>query len=152
MSFKAAAALSPAAMMAIMGPVMDAAILAAEQIGQPVARTLALATAFQATDPTKPALVTVNLTSIANLTLAAGTTNTADLVIGATSGVAGGTGTVIAKYRNSLTGLLVVGLNINTDSGVAVLLPLPVGWFFAIRQTSGSVVITSAFDQALGLA
>lgn len=150
MSFKAAAAMTPAAMTAVVTPIIDAEIALMNQFGQPVSRSLALATAFQATDPTKPALVTVNLTSVANLTLAAGTTNTADIVIGATAAVAGGTGTVIAKYRNSLTGSLVVGLNINTDSGVTIALPLPVGWFFAIRQTSGTVVITSAFDQSMG--
>lgn len=150
MSFKAAAATSPTAMWAALSGNVDAAIAACNKIGDPVARSLALATAFQATDPTKPAFVTVNLTSVANLTLAVGTTNTADLVIGATSAVASGVGSVLAKYRNSLTGTLIVGLGINTDSGVTIVLPLPAGWFFAIRQTSGTVVITSAFDQALG--
>lgn len=147
MSIKAAAAVSPAAMIAVLSPVMDAAIAAADTIGPPVVRTLALATAFQASDPTKPAYVTINLTSVANLTLAVGTTNTADIVIGATAAVATGVGTVIGKYRNSLTGTLIVGLGINTDSAVTILLPLPAGWFFAIRQTGGAVVITSAFDQ-----
>lgn len=141
---------SSSSMIAVMTPVMDAAIAAADSFGPPVARTLALATAFQASDPAKPALVTINLTSVANLTLGAGTTNTADIVIGATAAVASGTGTVIGKYRNSLTGSLVVGLNINTDSGVQIVLPLPVGWFFAVRQTAGTVVITSAYDQVVG--
>lgn len=150
MSLKSIAVMTPADMMAIVTPAMAAAIAAADQIGPPISRSLALATAFQASDPTKPALVTINLTSVANLTLTAGTTNTADLVIGATAAVASGVGTVIGKYRNSLTGTLIVGLGINTDSGVTVLLPLPVGWFFAIRQTAGTVAITSAFDQSLG--
>lgn len=116
----------------------------------PNIRSLSLATAYQATDVTKPAQVTVNLNSSAALSLAAGTTNSADILIGSTSAVASGTGTVIAKYSNSLTGLLVVGLALNTASAYTANFSLPTGWFFAIRQTSGTVTITSAYDQAVG--
>lgn len=118
--------------------------------GSPTSRSISLATAFQATTPTKPAIVTVNLSSSAGLSLAVGTTNTADIVIGATSAVAAGTGTVVGKYANSLTGTLVIGLAINTASAAPVVFALPIGWFFAIRQTAGTVSITSAFDQAVG--
>lgn len=119
-------------------------------IGSPNTRSLALATAYQATASTKPAIVTVNLTSAAALSLTAGATNTADIVIGATNAVASGTGTVIGKYANSLTGTLVVGLAINTSSGAPITFALPAGWFFAVRQTAGTVTITSGFDQAIG--
>lgn len=118
--------------------------------GAPNSRTLALATAYQATDPTKPAVVTINITSTANFSLSGGTTNSADLLIGATNGVAGGTGTVINKYSNSITGTIAVGLNQNSVMAVSYTIALPVGYYFAVRQTAGTVSITSAFDQSVG--
>lgn len=123
---------------------------AAFAIGAPTARALSLATAYRATTITKPAVVTLNLSSTAALSLAAGTTNTATVVIGATSGVASGTGTTIGSYSNSLTGSLVVGLNIQTQSAQPITFALPAGWFFAILQQTGTVTVGSAFDQALG--
>lgn len=117
-------------------------------VGSPTSRTLALATAYQATDPTKAALVTVNLTSTANLSLSGGTTNSADIVIGPTNAVAGGTGTTIAKYSNASTGTLTIGLNTNAVAATPTTFGLPSGFWFAIRQILGAVTITSAFDQA----
>lgn len=119
-------------------------------VSAPTARTLTLATAFQATDNTKPSIVSLNLTSTAALTLTSGQTHTADIVIGATNAVASGTGTVVGRYSNSLTGTLVVGLAINTNSIAPVSFVLPAGWFAAIRQTSGTVTIVSAYDQSIG--
>lgn len=118
--------------------------------GTPNARTLSLATAYQATDPTRPAFATVNLSSSAAISLTGGTTNTATLVIAATNAVASGTGTVIGRYANSNTGTLTIGLNLNTIYGGAISFALPIGWYFAVLQTSGTVTITSAFDQAVG--
>lgn len=118
--------------------------------GSPNSISVSLATAYQATNAAKPALVSINLTSTAALSLSGGTTNTADVVIGSTSGVASGTGTVIAKYANTNTGALTIGLNLSTVSGVPVSFILPAGWYFAVRQTAGTVAITSAFDQAVG--
>lgn len=119
-------------------------------MGTPNTRSLSLATAFQATDNTKPAMVTLNLTSSATLSLSGGTTNSANVVIGSTSAVASGTGTVIGSYSNTNTGALTVGLNLNTVSALPIAFCLPIGWFFAIIQTSGTVTISSAFDQAVG--
>lgn len=123
---------------------------AANVVGAPTPRTLSLATAYQATAPTKPALVTINLTSTANFSLSGGTTNSADIVIGATNDVASGTGTVLNKYSNSVTGTIAVGLNMNSVMASTYSIPLPVGYYFAVRQMAGTVAITSAFDQALG--
>lgn len=118
-------------------------------VGAPTALVVALATAYQATDPTKASIVSLNLNSVAGLTLAGGTVNTADVVIGATSAVAVGTGTIIGRYRNTMTGALVIGLVVNSDSASQIQFVLPIGWFFAIRQTAGTVAITSAFDQSV---
>lgn len=118
--------------------------------GSPNSRSISLGMAYQATTSTKPAVVTVNLSSTAGLTLTAGATNTADIVIGPTNGVAGGTGTVIGRYSNSLTGTLVVGLAVNTAAASPITFALPTGWFWAIRQTSGTITIVSCYDQSLG--
>lgn len=118
-------------------------------VGTPTSRTVAFATAYQATDPTKTALVALNLTSTANLSLTGGTTNSVDIVIGATNAVASGTGTVIGKYSNASTGTLTIGLNTNAVAATPCSFVLPVGWFFAARVTAGAATITSAFDQSL---
>lgn len=118
--------------------------------GSPASRSPSLATAYQATDPTKPAIVTINLTSTANFSLSGGTTNTADVLIGATNGVAGGTGTIICKYANSITGTIAIGLNMNSQAAYTCTANVPIGWYWAIRQTGGTVTITSAFDQSVG--
>lgn len=119
-------------------------------VGSPSSRSVSLSTAYQATTNTKPAIVTLNLNSTASLSLAGGSTNTAAVVIGSTSGVASGSGTTIATYTNSLTGTLVVGLAVNTNSVQTVTFALPQGWYFAVIQSSGTVSVTSAFDQSLG--
>lgn len=118
-------------------------------VGSPNTRSLSLATAYQATNTAVASVVTVNLSSTAALTLGGGTTNTADVVIGSTNAVAGGTGTIIGRYANTLTGTLIVGLAVNTNANSTVTFVLPAGWFFAIRQTAGTVSITSAFDQSI---
>lgn len=116
--------------------------------GMPIARTLALATAYQATDPTKSALLSITLTSTASLSLSGGTTITGDALIGLTAAVAAGTGTIVAKYRNSLTGALTIGLNISTDSAQTINFLLPAGAYFAIRQTAGTTLaILAAVEQ-----
>lgn len=119
-------------------------------VSAPTTRTLSLATAYQATDNTKAAIVTVNLNSTASLTLSGGTTVVGEIRIGSANTVASGTGSAIGAYKNSLTGTLAIGLNIQTDSYNSLSFALPTGWYFAIRQTSGSgLVVVSAFDQSI---
>lgn len=122
-------------------------------IGAPTARTISAATAYQATDKTKPAVVTINVASTAALTLTGGQTHTAELLIGPTAASVTGTatsGTPIARYSNSNTGALSVGLAISTVDGKPITAHLPAGWYFALRIVSGTVTIVSAFDQAVG--
>lgn len=118
--------------------------------GAPTSRTLSLATAYQATNSAKPAMVSITLSSTANFSLTGGTTNAADILIGSTNAVASGTGTILGRYTNSVTGTIAVGLNMNSQSIQTYLLPLPIGYFFAVRQTSGTVAIAFAYDQAVG--
>lgn len=119
-------------------------------IGAPNSRSLSLATAYQATNTAKPSTVAVNLTSTATISLSGGTTNTATVVIGSTNAVASGTGTTICNYANTNTGALTIGLNINTVAASTCTFALPIGWYFAVRQTAGTITITSAFDQQIG--
>lgn len=119
--------------------------------GTPTTRTVALSTAYQATNTAKAAEVTITLTSTAALSLAGGTTDEADILIGSTSAVASGTGTVIGKFKNSLTGALVVGLAVNNAQTSSYKLSLPAGWYFAVRQTNGTgITVVSAYDQTAG--
>lgn len=117
--------------------------------GVPQTIAPSFATAYQAQDPTRPAILNINLNSVAALTLGGGTTNTADIIIGTTPAVAAGTGTVIGKYRNTMSGTVVIGIGINTDASSQIQFLLPIGWYWAIRQTAGTVSIVSAFEQAV---
>lgn len=134
------------------GPVCgtSAAPASPPAISAPNSRTLSFSTAYQASNNALAATVNINLTSTATLSLSGGTTNSATVYIGSTTGVASGTGTAICNYSNSNTGTLTIGLNLSTISAVPCQFTVPSGWYFAILQTSGTVTITSAFDQSIG--
>lgn len=119
-------------------------------IGAPTTRSLSFATAYQATDPSKAAVVTINFTSTANISLSGGTTNSATVVIGPTNAVASGTGSVLCPYSNSNTGTLTIGLNLSTVATASCVVVIPAGYYFAPRQTAGTVTISSSFDQSIG--
>ena len=125
-------------------------------VGTPNARTLSLGTAYQATDPTKPALVTINLTSTASISLVNQTQASQKAGVwaaaNATDVLAGtGTATQLGNYENTQGGTLVVTLVLTQVVPQQAQLMLPVGWYFAVKQTVGtSLVISSAFDQSVG--
>lgn len=123
---------------------------AAPAIGTPNTLSMSLATAYQATNSAKPAFVTITLSSSAQLTISGGQTQTAQIVIGSTSAVASGTGTAIGTSSNSQTGTVVVGVALTAGMTGTTTIALPAGWYFAVRQTSGTVSIASAFDQSIG--
>lgn len=120
-------------------------------IGTPVSKsTLSLSTAYQATDPTKPTLVTLSLTSTSSISLSGTSNNEGAIWIGATNAVASGTGTRLAEYKNTLGGALVVGLTITTSQTQPYSFILPIGWYYAVRQLTGSgMSVVSVFDQSL---
>lgn len=119
-------------------------------IGAPNARSMSLATAYQATNTAKSAIFTINITSSPVLTLSGGQTDTAQIYVGPTSGVASGTGTDIATVTSALTGTLVIGVTITAGSTSAIPVFVPPGYYVAVLQTSGTVSIASAFDQSIG--
>lgn len=88
--------------------------------------------------------------STAHAGSSAGATNTANILIGTTSAVATGTGTIVDQYENSLTGALIVGLGVNTAANAGCTLVIPAGAFFAVLQTGGSVAVVRAVEQVVG--
>lgn len=123
-------------------------------LGPPNPRTLTFGTAAQATDPTKAALVTVNLSSQASISLLDSTQalQRAEVYIAATAaGVTGATGSRMAVPQNLQSGTLVVTLVINQTISQQVTLFLPIGWFFGVRQITGTnFTVASSFDQSIG--
>lgn len=122
--------------------------------GAPVSRSVSLGAAYQASDPTKPAVVTLNLKSTSSNALLAVTQaqQLGEIIIGTTAAaVTGATGTKIGYHENSQGGVLVVGLTITQAQAQQTNIALPIGWYFGVRQTVGSnLSVTSAFDQTVG--
>ena len=129
-------------------PALDAFLPA---FGAPVARTLALGTAYRALDPSKPVLLTVTLQANSSISLGGASNNEGAITVGPTAAVIAGTGMNVATYKNNLGGTLVVGLNLNSQQANTYTVALRAGDFFAIRQTAGTgLQVLSAFEQILG--
>lgn len=124
------------------GPKGDAGATGAQGVGlnpgTPYqATTPAFATAYQAADPTKPALLVALIEANYTLTLAGTVSDEVELRIGPTNAVATGGGTQVGTVRQSLTGIAVsVGMGIADRAPVPII--LPAGWFWAIRRLSGT--------------
>jgi len=118
--------------------------------GAPKPITVALAKSYQASDPTKAAVITITLQAQSSISLSGAANNEGAITVGATNAVATGSGTNIATYKNNLGGSLVVGLNLNSLQANTYTITLPAGWWFAVRQTSGSgLQVVSAFEQLI---
>lgn len=118
--------------------------------GYPEPRSISLATAYQAIDPTRAALVVVTFSSPMMISLSAGSTVSGDLRSGPSANVATGGGQLVAPYRKSLTGVLGIGLNLGIDDYETKSFLLPIGGYFAVRQLSGTgMLVISASEQAL---
>lgn len=116
--------------------------------GAPVARSLSFATAYQASTPAKPALVTVIVDLTTTVAVGTPQANTAELIVGSTTGVASGTGTLADTYRNDLTVTLI---SLGFTGRQKLQASVPAGYYFAIRRTVGTgITIVSAFDQTVG--
>lgn len=117
-------------------------------IGTPTTRSLSLATAYQCTNTAQPCLFTITLQSQSSISLGGAVNNEGQIVLGSTNAVASGTGTALVTYKNNLGGTLVVGLNLSSQQANSYVVPVPAGWYLAVRQTSGSgLQVVSAFDQ-----
>lgn len=121
-------------------------------VAYPSSKALSIGSPAQCADTTKPCVITVNFNSTAALSLAGGTTITGEVRMGnsSTGLCAGSSGTPIGAYKNSLTGTLVVGLAVNTESYNNITAIVPAGGWICPRQTAGTVAIVSAYEQGLG--
>ncbi|VVE00392.1 hypothetical protein PIN31115_02073 [Pandoraea iniqua] len=124
-------------------------IPAAFNFGAPNVRSLAVGTAFQATDTTKAAIVTVSPQCTAAITLSGGSTCTLQARVGAT-GVTCSTGTVVGTWTNGNTGTLTIGLALNQTVGGPGSINLPAGAFAILCATSGTFTVPNAVDQSAG--
>jgi len=116
--------------------------------GLPVARTLVVSTAYQASTSTKPAIITVSPQCSASLSLTGGSTCTLQARIGA-AGLTCSTGVVAATWTNGNTGALTIGLSLNQIIGSPYGINLPAGAYFVLCPTAGTFTI-SAVEQAAG--
>lgn len=121
-------------------------------IGTPNALSPTFGTAYQATDPTKPSLISAMIETVYSITVGNTQSDTVELRIGPVQATVanGSAGTAVATYKNSLTGItLSIGMGtINRNQLSAI---LPTGWYYALRRVVGSIAtITSATDQSLG--
>lgn len=119
-------------------------------VGAPSARTLALATAYQCANVSRACFISVTLQAQSAISLTGASNNEGAVTLGSTTAVATGTGSNVAIYKNNLGGGLVVGLNLNSQQANTYAVAVPVGYYFAIRQTAGTgLQVVSAFDQQL---
>ncbi len=117
-------------------------------ISSPNTRSLSLATAYQATDTTKPAFVTVILECVATVGIGSPAANTVEMIIGSTNAVASGTGTLADAFRSDLSVTLI---SLGWTGRQSLRANLPINWYFAIRRTAGTgCSISSSYDQGLG--
>lgn len=118
-------------------------------IGSPNARTVAFATAYQATDPTRPAFVQVAISCTASVALGSAQTNTVELRIGSTNSVATGGGTQVDVASTSLSVSIIISIGWTGQQTLKA--NLPIGWYFSPRQTAGTgCSVASSSDQSLG--
>lgn len=129
--------------------VLTAAPAAPFNFGTPNARTLTVGTAFQATDPTKAAIVTISPQCTAAMTISGGSTCTMQARVG-TSGLTCSSGTVVAQWTNGNTGTLTIGLALNQTVGSPGSINLPIGGFGILCATSGTFTVPAAVDQSAG--
>lgn len=119
-------------------------------IGMPNTRAISTGTAYQATDPSRAAMVEVSIASVASLSISGGATNAAAVYVSATNSVGSSGGIQVCSYNNANTGTLIVGINTNASQTSPCTFNLPVGAYFAVRVSSGSVTLPAASDQSIG--
>lgn len=124
------------------GPAGAAAALF--NFGQPVARTLAPSTAYQALDATRAAVVTISAACTNATTLLASSACTVQ-VRQAQSGLTCATGVVVATWTSTVQ----LGLVLTQNSGAAMDVKLPIGGQFIICPTAGTFTV-AVVEQSAG--
>lgn len=118
----------------------------------PQARTISPATAYQHTDPTKPARVVVNARATQSVTLLALTAaDKVELRIGPTAAsvLSSTTGYQVGVWESAITGLSVM-IGASVQDGGQLTADLPAGWYFAVNRISGTnAQIVNCFTQSM---
>lgn len=120
--------------------------------GIPAAKTIAFDTAYQATDTTKPAFVSIIVDVNHVVTIAGLLSDDLELRISPDASVVAAsnpTGYAVARFKKSIKGIaLVVGLEVGQTGQMAT--ALPVGWYYGVRRVAGTAAtISSAMIQPL---
>ena len=111
----------------------------------PTARTLAVNTAYQASDNTKAAVITITPACTNATTVLAASACTMQLRQSAAAGLTCSTGTVVASWSSTIA----LGLVITQGNSFPLDIKLPTGGYFAICPTAGTFTI-SAVEQTAG--
>lgn len=122
------------------------ALPASFNYGDPNTRTLSVSTAYQATDPSKAASVTVSPGCTNATTVVAASTCTLQVRQGTTSGLTCSTGTITHTWNSAYS----LGLLLTNTSGSPLDIKLGVGRYFILCPTAGTFTITTAVDQVAG--
>lgn len=112
---------------------------------QPVARTLAAATSYQAADPTRAAIVTVSASCVNATTVLASSACTLQVRQSAAP-LTCGTGVVAMTWTSTVQ----LGLVFTQTSGSPMEVKLPIGGYFILCPTAGTFTITTAVEQSAG--
>lgn len=114
--------------------------------GDPTTRTLAVSTTYQASDPSKAAIVTVSPNCTNATTVIAASACTLQVRQSASSGLNCSNGTVASTWTSTYA----LGLLLTNASGSPIDVKLGIGRYFILCPTAGSFTITTAVDQAVG--
>lgn len=118
-------------------------------VSGPGSRAVSTATAYRCTNVSRPCQMTFTLQATSSISLAGASNNEAAVMLGADNTVATGGGTAIAQYKNLLGGALVIGLSLTMQTASSHTVMVPAGWYFAVRQTVGSGLSVTAYEQPL---
>lgn len=113
--------------------------------GAPNVRTVAVSTAYQATDITKADIVTVSPSCQNATTVLASSACTMQVRQSPTTGLTCSTGTLAMTWTSTVQ----LGLVFTQTSGSPLTVHLPIGGYFILCATSGTFTI-SAVDQSAG--
>lgn len=113
--------------------------------GQPTARTLAFSTAYQATDPTRAAILTASAACTNATTLLASSACTLQVRQSATAGLTCSTGTVTMTWTSTVQ----LGLVFTQTSGAPMDIKIPVAGYFIVCPTAGTFTL-STVEQTMG--
>lgn len=121
--------------------------------GAPTAITPTFGTAYQAANPSKPAVITAMIRTAYSISIAGTQADTVELRIGASSAdIIAGTGTskAVGSFEASLTGIA-ISIGMAQISRNELVAHLPAGWYYGLFRVAGTTAtVQSAFDQSVG--